>query len=99
MTNSPDGHAELCGRCLVVVNAQTAVRAKHPNGALEIIREATNPVGLKSWVTGLLVNSREWRFEMDSTTDRFIPISTMYGDLVCAYHLWILVDDEMHGRR
>jgi hypothetical protein len=99
MTNSPDGHAELCGRCLVVINARLMVCAKHPNGAVEIIQQATNPVSLKSWVTGLLQNSPEWRFEIGDTAHRFLPIATMYGDPVCAYHLWQLVDDEMHGRR
>jgi hypothetical protein len=95
-----DGDAiPICGRCLIVVNATISVRAKHPSGRLEICETPTEPVALKVWVIGKCLDDPGWWFEIGSTGDRFIPIATMYGDPVCSYDLYRLVDSEIRRLR
>lgn len=93
------GDMPICGRCLVVLDARMSVRAKHPNGASDAIQDITNPLYLKGWVISHLLESPEYRFEIGPTTDRFIPIATMYGDPVCAYDLYNLVAFEARRNR
>lgn len=88
------GELDLCGRCLVIPNATSYVRAVFPNGAKVIFREHTDPVALKKWVEARAYGDG-CTFECDATTARFLPISTWHGDPVCAFHLWLLADLEM----
>jgi|SRR5579859_3812903 len=89
----------ICGRCLIVVDARITVRAKHPNGEMETIRDATWPIELKAWVLTKYLDDHRWSFEIGATTHRFIPIATMYGDPVCAVDLHYLVERERSPRR
>lgn len=88
---------EICGRCLVNVNATIMVRAKitGSDGAthMEICQYPTDPIALKEWVENHWYGDNA-RFEVGTTTDRFKAISTWHGDPVCAWHLWVLVDAE-----
>lgn len=93
------GDMPICGRCLILTDSRISVRAKHPNGASDAVQDAINPLYLKGWVISHMLESPAYTFEIGATTDRFIPIATMYGDPVCSYDLWQLVDDERNGRR
>lgn len=88
---------DICNRCLVNVNATVTIRAKitAADGGIrtEFCEVATNPAALKKWVEDLWYGDNA-RFEVDATADRFKAISTWYGDPVCAWHLWELVDAE-----
>lgn len=85
---------EICGRCLVNINATVTIRAIFPDGKREFCDCATNPVALKKWVEDRRFGDNYCRFEVDATTDRFRPVSTWHGDPVCSWHLWVLVDGE-----
>jgi len=88
---------EICGRCLVNVNATTSIRAIKPNGDQEEA-PVRDPRGLKLWAQARLYGDR-CRFQVDATGDRFESVSTWHGDPVCAYHLWYLAEAELRGHR
>jgi hypothetical protein len=85
----------LCGRCLVNLDARTLIRARFPNGHMEICSSATDPVALKKWAQGQIRAHEAVSFDVDATADRFLPVSTWHGDPVCSWHLWVLADAEM----
>lgn len=90
----------VCGRCLVVLNDVSAVRAKRDtgDGALETFPHPTDMLALKAWVIEKILDDH-WIFEIDRTNQRFVPISTWGGDPVCIYHLTVLADMERRSYR
>ena len=85
---------DLCGRCLVIVDARTVIRARHPDGCIEVCEHSTDPRTLKKWVEARAYGDG-CTFQVDNTTDRFLAISTWHGDPVCSWHLWVLAEAEM----
>ena len=94
--NLPDAVTELCGRCLVVVDARTVIRARTPT------RITTAPdldvVSLIKWAESMIYGDNA-NIEVNGTRNRFQPVSTYRGDLVCAVHLYELVSLELRGFR
>jgi hypothetical protein len=90
---------DLCGRCLIILNATTAVRADIPRegGRIDVEHAAcaTDPVSLKKWAERVL--QLGGRITVDATTGRFEPLSTWHGDPVCSVHLWTLAEAEMRN--
>lgn len=96
MTNLPEGVTELCGRCLVVVNASTSVRARWKNAGGYHIAHAENldVTSLIQWAEDMIYGQNA-DIEIGNTSQRMRPVSTFRGDLVCAYHLMELVSIEL----
>lgn len=84
---------EICGRCLVNVNATITIQAIFPDGHKEFCEHPTDPVALKKWVEDRWFGDN-CRFEVGQTTARFRAVSTWHGDPVCVYHLWELCETE-----
>lgn len=84
---------EICGRCLVNLNASTSIVAKWGTGNIEQPRSRT-PAQLKTWAQEMLYGNGA-HFEVDATNQRFEAVSTWHGDPVCGYHLWVLAEAEI----
>lgn len=96
MTNLPDGVTELCGRCLVVVDVRTSIRARTDRTVGHA--PALDVVSLIKWAEAAIYGDGA-DIEVNDTRQRFQPVSTYRGDLVCAYHLTELVSMELRGFR
>lgn len=82
---------------MVVVDASTHVYARLPDGDMRSPKHPTDMSELIPFVTSVL--ELGGMMMIGNTTDRFRPVSTWHGDLVCGYHLYHLVELECSGRR
>jgi hypothetical protein len=87
---------EICGRCLVHLNASGYVAAKWGTGNIEQAPNPQNPRALRKWAEDMLYGNNA-RFEINGMTDCMEAISTWNGDPVCSVHLWQLASAEMQG--
>jgi ABC-type transport system involved in Fe-S cluster assembly fused permease/ATPase subunit len=90
--NVPEGVAELCGRCLVVVDARTTIRARTRQAVTHA--PDLDVLSLIKWAEDKMYGDGA-EIEVNDTRHRFRPVSTYRGDLVCAYHLYQLVSLEL----
>lgn len=87
---------DLCGRCLIIVNATSYVSARW-TADLSYQECARNlaPEPLAKWAEQILERSGgDAVFDIDATTGHIVPFSTWHGDPVCRYHLWVLVEAD-----
>lgn len=107
MPSSPDtthaflaeyGDVPVCGRCLVVIDSRMRILAKHPKHGLHVFERVTDMAALKAWVIEKILNGL-WRFEVNDSNGRFVPISTWHGDPVCRWHLYVLGERELRTGR
>lgn len=82
---------EICGRCLVNLDARSSVAAVK-EGQYEPAPNMA-PWPLKAWAQEKAADG--YVFEQYTSSGVLIAISTWNGDPVCAVHLWTLVDLEM----
>lgn len=88
----------MCGRCLVVLNTTSPVRARTPGGELASFEHPTDVPALKAWVIEKILDG-QWSFEIGPLAHCFVPIATWHGDPVCVYHLYVLAEMERRGIR
>lgn len=101
MPSSPEELPELCGRCLVVVDARSVIRAtiRHRDEMRFEIAEDLSVTGLALWGEKMLYLERAVTIDVNDMRHCFRPVSTYRGDLVCAPHLYQLVSMELRGFR
>lgn len=90
--------ADLCGRCLIVVNVTTPVSVRYDHHT-DWAQDTTDPEQLAAWVEQHCERSGgDALFSIGPTSRRFVPFSTWHGDPVCSWHLWQLTEKEQRVR-
>lgn len=90
---------EICGRCLVNLDARSSIAATWGGSGTEPDPHMAEPASrtpkaLRKWAEEMLYGNNA-RFAVDDTDQRFEAVSTWHGDPVCGYHLWWLAEAEM----